>query len=47
MTKQARPETVAAAHGIALDCDFHAVAPPIYLSSTFAFSGYRRGGPHE
>jgi cystathionine gamma-synthase len=47
MTKQARPETVAAAHGIALDCDFHAVAPPIYLSSTFAFAGYQRGGPHE
>jgi cystathionine gamma-synthase len=47
MTKQTRPETVAAAHGIALDCDFHAVAPPIYLSSTFAFSGYQRGGPHE
>jgi cystathionine gamma-synthase len=21
--------------------------PPIYLSSTFAFSGYQRGGPHE
>jgi len=47
MAEQARPETVAAAHGIALDCDFHAVAPPIYLSSTFAFSGYQRGGPHE
>lgn len=47
MAKQRKPETVAAAHGIARDSDFHAVVPPIYLSSTFAFAGYQRGGPHE
>lgn len=47
MAKQRRPETVAAAHGIARDGDFHAVAPPIYLSSTFSFTGYQRGGLHE
>ena len=47
MAKKTKPETIAAAHGIALDSDFHAVAPPIYLSSTFAFSGYQRGGRHE
>jgi cystathionine gamma-synthase len=47
MPEPVRPETIAAAHGIALDGDFHSVAPPIHLSSTFAFSGYERGGPHE
>jgi cystathionine gamma-synthase len=47
MAKQKRPETVAAAYGIARDSDFHAVAPPIYLSSTFAFAGYQHGGPYE
>lgn len=47
MTKRTRPETIAAAYGIARDGDFHAVAPPIYLSSTFAFSGFERSGPHE
>jgi cystathionine gamma-synthase len=30
-----------------LDHNFGAVVPPIYLSATFAFSGYERGGPHE
>jgi cystathionine gamma-synthase len=44
---KARLETIAAAHGIALERNFAAVVPPIYLSATFAFSGYERGGPHE
>ena len=35
-----RPETVAAAHGVASDAAFGAVAPPLYLSSTYAFSGF-------
>lgn len=47
MTEKTRLETIAAAHGIALDRNFGAVAPPIYLSATFAFSGYERAGPHE
>jgi cystathionine gamma-synthase len=46
MTEKTRLETIAAAHGIALDRNFGAVAPPIYLSATFAFSGYERAGPH-
>lgn len=38
------PETVAAANGIADDSAFGAVAPPLYLSSTFAFEGFERPG---
>jgi cystathionine gamma-synthase len=38
------PETIAAASGIAADDAFGAVAPPIYLSSTFAFEGFERPG---
>ncbi|MFA7441224.1 MAG: cystathionine gamma-synthase [Sphingomonadaceae bacterium] len=34
------PETIAVAHGVATDTAFGAVAPPIYLSSTFTFAGY-------
>src|SRR5262245_13488657 len=47
MSQQDKLETIAAAHGIAQDGNFGAVTPPIYLSSTFAFSGYGCGGPHE
>ena len=47
MSKTIKPETVAAANGIASDNNFGAVTPPIYLSSTFAFAGFERGGPHE
>ena len=35
-----RPETIAAAHGVADDPAFGAVAPPLYLSSTYEFAGY-------
>ncbi|WP_454884321.1 cystathionine gamma-synthase [Sphingomonas oryzagri] len=38
--EKVRPETVAAAHGVAGDPAFAAVAPPMYLSSTYEFSGY-------
>ncbi|OJY69661.1 MAG: O-succinylhomoserine (thiol)-lyase [Sphingobium sp. 66-54] len=37
---QPAPETIAAAHGVASDPSFGAVAPPIYLSSTYEFAGY-------
>ena len=37
---QPAPETIAAAHGVASDRSFGAVAPPIYLSSTYEFAGY-------
>ncbi len=47
MAEDRSPETVAATHGIARDRDARAVAPPIYLSSTFAFDGFERPGSHE
>lgn len=34
------PETVAAAHGVASDTAYGAVAPPLYLSSTYEFAGF-------
>lgn len=34
------PQTIAAAHGVAADHAFGAVAPPLYLSSTYEFAGY-------
>ena len=44
-TEKRRLETIAVAYGIASDRSFRAVTPPIYLSSTFAFSGYGQCGP--
>lgn len=35
-------ETIAAAHGVATDTAFGAVCPPLYLTSTFSFSGYEQ-----
>lgn len=37
-----RPETIAAAHGVAADSAYGAVAPPLFLTSTFEFAGYDR-----
>ncbi|SFP19713.1 cystathionine gamma-synthase [Cohaesibacter marisflavi] len=34
------PKTIAAAYGVACDSSFGAVSPPLYLSSTYEFSGY-------
>ena len=47
MPVETRPETIAVNHGIGRDRDARAMAPPIYLSSTFAFEGFERPGPHE
>jgi cystathionine gamma-synthase len=47
MSEQNKPETIAAAHGVVADSDFRSVTPPIYLSSTFAFSGFAQSGRHE
>lgn len=47
MDDKKAPETIAAANGIAEDNAFGAVAPPIYLSSTFAFEGFERPGRFE
>jgi len=41
------PRTVAAANGVAADRAFRAVAPPLYLTSTFAFEGFGRNLGHE
>jgi cystathionine gamma-synthase len=45
--KKKGPRTVAASNGVAADRTFKAVAPPIYLASTFAFAGYERSLGHE
>ncbi|WP_324742195.1 cystathionine gamma-synthase [Tsuneonella sp. CC-YZS046] len=37
-----RPQTIAAAHGVATDPAFGAVAPPLYMSSTYEFAGYEQ-----
>lgn len=42
-----RPETIAAAHGVASDRAHRAVVPPPYFSSTYAFEGYARPGAYE
>jgi len=41
------PRTVAASNGVATDQTFGAVAPPLYLTSTFAFAGFERSRGHE
>ena len=40
-------ETIAASNGIAADSSFGAIAPPIYLSSTFAFAGLEQGRAYD
>lgn len=40
------PETIAAATGIGADAAFGAIAPPLHLTSTFAFDGLEREGPY-
>lgn len=47
MGKMKDPRTVAASNGVATDRAFKAVAPPLYLTSTFAFAGYERNLGHE
>lgn len=36
------PETIAVSHGIGSDAAFGAVAPPLYLSTTYTFEGYEQ-----
>jgi cystathionine gamma-synthase len=47
MSKNPKPETIAAGNGIASDESFGAVTPPIFLSSTFAFPGFEQSGPYD
>ena len=42
-----RPQTVSAAHGVASDVGFGAVAPPIYLSTTYEFAGFDQPRRHD
>ncbi|TAA57504.1 cystathionine gamma-synthase [Shinella sp. JR1-6] len=37
---EVQPETIAAAHGVASDTAFGAVAPPLYLSTTYEFADF-------
>ncbi len=41
------PETIAVSHGINSDSSYGAVTPPLYLSSTFAFSGFDQKGEYD
>lgn len=47
MADDKAPRTVAAANGIGGDNPLGAVAPPVFLSSTFAFEGLERPGPFD
>ena len=42
-----RPETIAAMNGMATDFAFDAVAPPLYLASSYAFHGFERPRAYE
>lgn len=42
MTIEQAPETIAATFGVGTDTAFGAVAPPIYLTSTFTFAGFEQ-----
>jgi cystathionine gamma-synthase len=44
---ETRPETRAVRAGVAIDRNHGAVIPPIYLSSTFAFNGFRDKGLYD
>ena len=48
MTERAKaPATIAVTNGIAADTAHGAVAPPIYLSSTFAFAGFEKSHGYD
>ena len=47
MPQPRSPQTVAAANGIATDSAFQAVAPPVHLSSSYAFGGFGRAGRYD
>jgi cystathionine gamma-synthase len=47
MPKDRAPQTIAATNGIAADRTFGAVAPPLYLSSTFAFAGFGQARDYD
>jgi cystathionine gamma-synthase len=47
MPQPRSPQTVAAANGIATDSAFRAVAPPVHLSSSYAFGSFGRAGRYD
>jgi cystathionine gamma-synthase len=47
MARNKAPQTIATANGIGADTAFGAVAPPVYLSSTFTFDGFNRPRAHD
>lgn len=47
MKKDAASRTIAAANGIADDPAFHAVVPPLYTSTTYAFPKLEQPGPYD
>lgn len=47
MTDNRSPQTIAAASGMAADRAFRAVAPPLYLASSYAFGGFEQAGTYE
>jgi cystathionine gamma-synthase len=47
MASNKAPQTIAAANGIGRDTAFGAVAPPIFLSSTYTFEGFNRPRAHD
>ncbi len=47
MKKNLTPRTIAAANGIADDPAFHAVVPPLYTSTTYAFPNLEAPGPYD
>ncbi|MDR3532023.1 MAG: PLP-dependent transferase, partial [Rhodopila sp.] len=47
MSSNKAPQTIAATNGIGSDSAFGAVAPPLYLSSTFTFEGFNRPGKYD
>jgi cystathionine gamma-synthase len=47
MTTKKSRETIAATHGIGEDVAFGAIAPALYLTSTFRFEGFEQPGRHD
>ncbi|UEM07711.1 cystathionine gamma-synthase (plasmid) [Skermanella rosea] len=47
MTDTRSPQTIAAANGVGEDAAFGAVAPPIYLASSYKFEGFEQPGAYD
>lgn len=47
MPEALKPQTIAAAHGLASDAAFGAVSPPLHLTTTYVFPGFEQPGPYD